>query len=308
MIPQDDSYSPFTKMSGDQQNPLRPYYVPPVIGPSQPIPNAAGPAYKSNSKPVPSASSSKGLNDLFSNFNYGDYLDGSPTTAQLVKEKLDQALWNYTSVLLAQPFEVAKVVLQCYDAGGFMVEDGKEGIGRRHHSRAHDHTFSDSESDSEAPSYFTSNSADDNSSHRTRRCGGDRTLSDSTTHASTSQPTTLHLVQTDSIIEVISQLWSREGAFGVWKGSNSTFAYGVLLKTIETWTRSCLSALLDIPDPMLFNAALGLKSYNGPTILDSPSPVASLSVVIVAAAVAGCLLAPVDLVRTKWVHARSFQA
>lgn len=34
----------------------------------------------------------------------------------LIKKLLDQALWKYSSVLIAQPFEVAKTILQCYDA------------------------------------------------------------------------------------------------------------------------------------------------------------------------------------------------
>jgi fusion and transport protein UGO1 len=299
----DDSYSPFAKMSRDQPNPLRPYYIPPSIGnstSSQTAPgNISAAGYTSNSRPSPSGSPNKGFKDLFSDLDYGDYLpQGSPSTAQLVKEKLDQAIWNYTSVLLAQPFEVAKVVLQCHDAGAMIIEDS-DGLERRQLGRAHDYSFSDSESDSEAPSYFMPTTPDETPSHRPRRRDISRTHSTASTNPTSTQSSTLRLLQSDSVLEVIAQLWNKEGAFGVWKGTNSTFIYGVLLKTIETWTRSCLSAILDIPDPMLFNAALGIKSYNGPSILDSPSPIASLSVVVVAAAVAGCLLAPVDLVRTK---------
>lgn len=36
----------------------------------------------------------------------------------MTKRLVDQAIWNYTSVLLAQPFEVAKIVLQCHLADG----------------------------------------------------------------------------------------------------------------------------------------------------------------------------------------------
>jgi hypothetical protein len=59
----------------------------------------------------------------------------------------------------------------------------------------------------------------------------------------------LVLSHPDSVLEVISQIWGKEGVFGVWKGTNSTFVYGVLLRTIETWLRSCFSALLDLSDP-----------------------------------------------------------
>ena len=36
----------------------------------------------------------------------------------MAKKLVDQAIWNYTTVLLAQPLEVAKTVLQVYQAPG----------------------------------------------------------------------------------------------------------------------------------------------------------------------------------------------
>jgi fusion and transport protein UGO1 len=51
---------------------------------------------------------------MLSDLDYSDYLsDASPSAADMMREWLDQALWKYMSVLLAQPFEVAKTVLQC---------------------------------------------------------------------------------------------------------------------------------------------------------------------------------------------------
>ena len=83
----------------------------------------------------------------------------------------------------------------------------------------------------------------------------------------------------------------------MWKGTNSTFIYGILLKTIETWTRSFLSALLNIPDP-----TLGVvRSISGPNILDSPSPITSISVVVISAGIAGFILSPIDIIRTRFV-------
>jgi fusion and transport protein UGO1 len=51
--------------------------------------------------------------DIFSDIDYSDYVpESSLSTVNMIKELLDQALYKYTSVLLAQPFEVAKTVLQ----------------------------------------------------------------------------------------------------------------------------------------------------------------------------------------------------
>lgn len=45
--------------------------------------------------------------------DYKGYLnDDSPSMAQNVKELLNDLVWKYTSVVMGQPFEVAKTILQ----------------------------------------------------------------------------------------------------------------------------------------------------------------------------------------------------
>jgi fusion and transport protein UGO1 len=57
--------------------------------------------------------------DIFSDIDYSDYIpEGSLSTVDMIKELLDQALYKYTSVLLAQPFEVAKTILQVRSQAG----------------------------------------------------------------------------------------------------------------------------------------------------------------------------------------------
>jgi fusion and transport protein UGO1 len=52
---------------------------------------------------------------MFSDIDYSDYLsESSPSISEMIKNVLDQAVWKYTNVLLAQPFEVAKTILQVY--------------------------------------------------------------------------------------------------------------------------------------------------------------------------------------------------
>jgi mitochondrial fusion and transport protein UGO1 len=244
-----------------------------------------------------SGTSSRDFRELFSDLDYGDYLpQASPSVTDMAKQLLDRALWNYSAILLSQPLEVAKVVLQCYDAGAVAQSNG--GVdGRRTYTRDVSMVYSDSESDSDAPSYFAAATPDETPSRKApRRHTLSRTHSTTSSMAApSSQPASLTLVRPDSILEVIGQIWSHEGAFGVWKGANSCFIYGILLQTIETWTRSCLSAILNIPDP-----TLGVfRSIGNPSILDSPSPVTSISVVVLSAGIAGFLLTPIDIVRTK---------
>lgn len=104
--------------SRDAPNPLRPYYIPPSIGPPADVPqNQTSAAPYSSRTAKPSLGSQ--ARDILSDLDYDSYFpDTSPTVAGHAKRLLDQALWNYTSVLLAQPFEVAKTILQIHEASG----------------------------------------------------------------------------------------------------------------------------------------------------------------------------------------------
>jgi mitochondrial fusion and transport protein UGO1 len=109
-------------MSGSREgpNPLRPYYIPPSIGPPPDVTGAASSAshtFSNKNGTAPTYASS--ARDIFSDIDYSDYVpEGSLSTVDMIKELLDQALYKYTSVLLAQPFEVAKTVLQVRSQAG----------------------------------------------------------------------------------------------------------------------------------------------------------------------------------------------
>ena len=95
-------------------------------------------------------------------------------------------------------------------------------------------------------------------------------------------------------MEVISQEWSKEGAWGVWKGTNATFVYSLLVKTVENWSRGLIAALVNVPDPGVLNG-LGVSA----DVIDTSYPWASLGVAVAAAVVTGLVLSPLDLVRTQ---------
>lgn len=103
----------------------------------------------------------------------------------------------------------------------------------------------------------------------------------------------LSIKQSASVSNVLSALWQKEGAWGVWKGSNATFLYTVLQSLLENWSRSFLSAIFNVPD-------LGVKDDIDRLVdIASPYPWASLFVAATAAVATGVLLAPLDLVRTR---------
>jgi hypothetical protein len=124
----DLSFHSYSKMgsSSDGPNPLRPYYKPPSIGLPEPNPNQSGaPASPLLAPRRIGTNSSRDFRELFSDLDYGDYLpQGSPSVAEMAKSLVDRTIWNYSSTVLAQPFEVAKVILQCQNAGDITQSTG----------------------------------------------------------------------------------------------------------------------------------------------------------------------------------------
>ncbi|KAI1078728.1 mitochondrial carrier domain-containing protein [Whalleya microplaca] len=298
-------------------NPLRPYYIPPTIGeqveslPSRPNPN---PFAHSNANATSTSTSSNRYaskaRDIFSDIDYKDHLeDLSPSTIQSVKQFIDELLWKYTSVLMAQPFEVAKTILQARsqdDIGGLYaaaVETSRPslatglGITTSPKQPLFDE-FPESDSDADENTYFTSNvpytPTPSARSHK-RRGESSPVQSPKLPASAAVLPHQLALRRPDSIFDVISQLWSKESMWGIWKGTNATFLYTVLQSLLENWSRSLLSALLNVPD-------LGVKDDVDRLVdIASPYPWASLCVAAAAAVATGLILAPLDLVRTRLI-------
>ncbi|MCJ1259443.1 mitochondrial fusion and transport protein ugo1 [Lignoscripta atroalba] len=317
-------------MSGPREgpNPLRPYYIPPSVGPpldtSQNISSAhtIGSKHASASKPPTSFGSS--ARDILSDLDYSEYLSdsSSPSPADVIKRLVDQALWKYTSVLLAQPFEVAKTVLQVQLASA--VDDGRlqaemaEDM-RRHPAsyREEVHDIPSDGSDPDEPSYFTSaaplsqtHTRSPRPRHRDTRSSTSYSppLTPRSPYPPSRSPAHAHnLPSTSSISIVLSHLWTSEGAWGIWKGANSTFIHSIILSTITSFVRSLLCALLALPDPGISLQGITPaliptpSTVGGIDVLSSPSPFASLFAAVSAAGIAGIVLAPIDIARTKLI-------
>ncbi|KAL2191459.1 mitochondrial carrier [Thermothelomyces heterothallicus CBS 203.75] len=254
----------------DGVNPLRPYYIPPSIGePPEPLPTPGPRAFSQANSTGRYASKAR---DIFSDIDYKDYIaEPSPSVVQTVKEVLDELLWKYTSVLMAQPFEVAKTIMQV---------------------RA---TLGDSDSDIDESAFFSSHQPRTPSPTLPRSKRGGHPTSPFPSSPKTVPAHQLAIRTPDSVLEVIAQLWQKEGAWGVWKGSNATFLYSVLQSLLENWSRSLLSALFNVPD-------LGVRQDMDRLVdIASPYPWASLFVAATAAVVTGLILSPLDLVRTRLV-------
>ena len=104
-------------------NPLRPYYIPPSVGSAQDLHQTASTSTSIGNKHASTgtATSSFGSSarNILADMDYSEYIpDASPSSSEIGKQLVEQAIWKYTSVFLAQPFEVAKTVLQVQLAPG----------------------------------------------------------------------------------------------------------------------------------------------------------------------------------------------
>ncbi|KAL4958961.1 mitofusin complex protein UGO1 [Aspergillus stella-maris] len=284
--------------SRDGPNPLRPYYVPPAIGFDQ-----------DGSSAPPNASSAQVFGntarDLLPDLDYSDYLETSPSVSGWVRDALDTAFKRYSTVLMAQPFDVAKIILQSYvvpdDSVGQFAKGDHQRSGRG--SRTDSYDDMGSEEDEEADlssddesSYFTS-AAPAVSSPTSRRPKPRHRITDRSgyiTTSSSSRSTTrnaLALKNPSSLIEVLSQLWTTSGPTSLWKATNATFIYSLLLPTLNTFIRSLLSAIVGLPED-------DITPSMASDILTSTSPIVTLVLSFISSSLSAVLLSPIDTART----------
>lgn len=280
-------------------NPLRPYYVPPSIG-TEPIFNTTARA------PKPSSSTFS-----FPDIDYSDYIsDGSPSIPASIKSVVDQAFWKYTNVLLAQPFEVAKLILQARVAQDEEEEapettqlDGEDG---------HAYNYGYENSSDDEPNYFTSAAPLERptTSHSPPRGRRGRPPRDGGEPRYSGRPQEsdgqLHLKNPHSLLETLSALSSSGGPFAMWRSTNSTFVYNILNRTLETFLRSFLAAVFGLPETDIL-APAGSGAIPDTSILNSTAPIATILIATAASAISSLVLAPVDAARTRLILTPSSQ-
>lgn len=123
-----------TNMSTHREgpNPLRPYYIPPSVGPpADSLPHGtAAPNISSKYAPTSTSSFGTSARNILSDMDYSDP-NSSPSPPDVIKRLIEQAMWKYTSVFLAQPFEVTKTILQVQVFRGAPRKDGVPDESRR---------------------------------------------------------------------------------------------------------------------------------------------------------------------------------
>ncbi|KAA8647589.1 hypothetical protein EYZ11_004951 [Aspergillus tanneri] len=284
-------------MSSQGPNPLRPYYIPPAMGLE--VTHATSPPDASSAQVFGSSA-----RDLLPDLDYSDYLDNSPSISSWLRDALDRSIWRYTSVLSAQPFDVAKTILQTYvvpDASeGHWPKDERRRSGASARGNPYDSSGDgeDSEDDEslsdDESSYFTSAAPAESSPLNSRSRRPRRHITDRSGYIPSSTPSPRHALtikNPSSLMDVLSQLWTTSGATSPWKATNATFIYSLLLPTLNTFIRSLLSAIVGLPEE-------DISSSMATDILMSTSPLATLLLSFISTSLSAILLSPIDTART----------
>ena len=279
-------------------NPLRPYYVPPSIG-NDPLPNASSSS---------SQSGSQGSGFTFPNIDYTDYIpEASPSLTGSIKSIVDQAFWKYTSVLLGQPFEVAKLILQARVA----QDDEEEEKPRKRHKyddeeegQVDEYDYENGHSSDDEPNYFSSAAPFEQPSSRSpargRRGRPPRDTASPRIDRNRDTDGRIHLKNPHSLLETLSALSSSGGGLAMWRATNSTFIYNILTRTLETFFKSFLGAVFGLAENDLLATAMP-GAIPDISILNSTSPAVTILISTAAAAMSAFVLAPIDAARTRLV-------
>lgn len=202
-----------------------------------------------------------------------------------LSELLKNLFWNffknYCRVIVLQPLEITRLVLQI----GRFNFDNKPKPSKKiprllDQSIEIESNLSD-ESEGEI-NYFQSSTEMDSPQKSTPSSPKKRPLSTSTTlKRSKLQPASKHT------FDILAAIVTKDGPSGLFKGINAQFLYQTLSHTIEAWITGFLSPFLGIPDPFFLD------------LTHLTEPIRSLCLSVSACVLTGLILIPLDLIKVK---------
>lgn len=233
-----------------------------------------------------------GHKDIYSDLEFQEYFDFN-NLKELFKTLIQSFVKNYVRMLISEPFEVTRLILQ---VGFFSTGSGSV---KRDRKMQEPIVSDDDDYDDEDINFFASASdiSQPNSPLKIRprrksviersvpslRNSMMSLTNDKNLKKNHIKPTTL------KTLDVMSALLSKEGSRGLWRAINTSFIYRTLSHTIEAWLTGFLSPFLNIPDPFFID------------IVHSSDPFKSLCLSIAAGVITLIILQPIDLIRLKFI-------
>lgn len=224
--------------------------------------------------PVAVATSLPGEGRLKRDFEF-DYLDDL-NQSPLGQVGLSIAKF-YSRMLVVQPFDVAKFLVQVSDVGcrggAQLFEDDPE------ESDEEIDYFLDTSSPT--PRQITLKSA------KLRKLTKEMQLVKSDPALSAYPEATP--VQNAYIWDMISLVAEKEGPVGMWKAMHTSCLYQASKGLLNAWLCGLLSSLVGVQDPLVLD------------VLQSPDPLMAVAVTTVASGLAAALLAPLAVIRARFI-------
>jgi mitochondrial fusion and transport protein UGO1 len=172
-----------------------------------------------------------------------------------------------------------------------------------------EYSYEEEHSSDDEPNYFTSSAPferplSSRSPARGRRGRPPRSIASSSTpdrHQQHQQADgQIHLKNPHSLLEALSALSSNGGGLAMWRATNSTFVYNILMRTLETFLKGFLAAVLGVAENDILSASAG-GAVPDTSILTSTTPAAAILISTAAAALSALILAPIDAARTRLI-------
>ncbi|KAL6451306.1 UGO1 Mitochondrial fusion and transport protein UGO1 [Candida maltosa Xu316] len=215
---------------------------------------------------------------------FNEYFE-SNNLVEVMKNLVWNFLKSYMKVVLTQPLEIVRLVLQVgkFKFSTTEADDGYDNI---------DYD-DDDESEGQQINYFQSNneqsvwsSSQDYKNNNTRSPSPPKL-----TRRGTRKRTRINKIQPKSLhtVDIINAIVNKDGPFALFRGINASFIYQTLSHTIEAWITGFVSPFLGIPDPFFLD------------LTHSNDPFKSLWLSVTACVLTGIVLMPLDLIRVKFM-------
>jgi fusion and transport protein UGO1 len=223
--------------------------------------------------------------DYVNDLEFLEYFDVNNFT-ELFKNLVWNFLKNYCKVMLSQPLEIVRLVLQVgvFDFG--IGNRKKMGESCRKSTPSSSLLLADMDmdySDTEINYFETTGTRTDSVTKKPATQQKPAASDDTSSRNNKSKiaPISIHTM------DIMTSIVAKDGPFALFKGVNAAFIYSTLSHTIEAWITGFLSPFLGVPDPFFLD------------LTHSNDPFKSLWLSVSACVLMGLILMPLDLIRVK---------
>lgn len=278
-------------------------------------------------------SNNNGLNlkkNIYNDLEFNEYFDLN-NLKQLLSSLINTIASNYIKLLISQPFEIARILLQIgsfdklpekkklkslkkLDSNNNKIDlstselknnisfddddDDNEDEDDDFNDNIHD--VHDEDEDDYSDSEFFTREDDLNTPTKRKRSSNTKSIgksknSNSTTSPSNSDGKHSRKIQPISLhtIDIISALLSKEGPRGILKALNTSFLMNTLQYTLESWICGLFAGLLNLPDPLFVD------------LIHSPNMNLSFLLSLFSNFISNILITPFQLIRMKFIITNS---